>query len=481
MMTKRSDIGLVGLGVMGRNFALNMAEHGFSVVGYDRDPSKIEALESEAGDMPVRAARDTGQFEEMLRSPKAVMMLVPAGEPVDNVIHDILPTLTAGDMVIDGGNSHFTDTNVRGVKLAERGVHFFGVGISGGESGARYGPSIMPGGPHEAYERIRPIFEAVAAHVDDEPCVAYLGPGSTGHYVKMVHNGIEYGFMQLIAETYHLLAKGLNCSDDELSEIYASWNDSELSSFLLEITARIFREVDDRTGRRLIDVILDEARQKGTGLWTSESALELQVPVPNINAGVEARDLSAYKALRSEEAKRLHGPSGESAGDKSVAIEDLRQALCAAMVLTYAQGFALLARASSEYAYDLNLGQVASIWRGGCIIRSALLKDIMAAYEQKADLPHLLVDEKLADIVVRHQEGLRSAVGIASRIGIPMPGMMAALAYFDSLRHVWLPANLIQAQRDYFGSHTYERVDQKGTFHTKWSRKGGVSETVQTA
>ncbi len=481
MSSEQSEIGLVGLGVMGRNLVLNMAEHGFSVTGYDKDSGKIKALEEEAQGLPVQTAKRADDFETLLRSPKVVMMLVPAGEPVDSVISDVLPVLAAGDIIIDGGNSHFVDTDTRAEQLAEQGIHFFGVGISGGERGARHGPSIMPGGPREAYDRIRPIFDAAAAHVDNEACVTYLGPGSAGHYVKMVHNGIEYGVMQLIAETYHLLAKGLGCSDEELSDIYARWNDGDLSSFLVEITADIFREVDETTGKRLIDVILDEAKQKGTGMWSSESALQLHVPVPNINAGVEARDISVYKGLRREESERLSGPASVLSGDKGKVIEDARKALHAAMVLTYAQGFALLARASGEYEYDLDLKEVAAIWRGGCIIRSALLHDIMAAYERRADLPHLLADEQLADIVGRHQTGLRSVTSIASQLGIPMPGMMAALAYFDSLRHAWLPANLIQAQRDYFGSHTYERVDQKGTFHTKWAGKEAIGESIQTA
>ena len=478
--TTQSDMGMVGLGVMGRNLVLNIAEHGFSVVGYDKDPEKVEALRKEAGGLPVKAAQQPAEFERMLRSPRVLMMLVPAGAPVDSVISDVLPALAAGDIIIDGGNSHFTDTNVRAEKLANRGIHFFGVGISGGERGARYGPSIMPGGPRETYDHIRPILEAAAAHVQDQPCVAYLGPGSAGHYVKMVHNGIEYGLMQLIAETYHLLAKALGCSDDELSEIYGHWNEGELASFLVEITANIFREVDENTGRRLIDVILDEAKQKGTGMWSSESALGLHVPVPNINAGVEARDISVYKGLRRQESERLTGPAETSASDKKAMIESARQALYAATVQTYAQGFALMSRASQEYQYDLDLGAVAAIWRDGCIIRSALLQDIMSAYERRADLPHLLADEKIGGLVTGHQEGLRSFVQFASQRGIPVPGMMAALAYFDSLRHAWLPANLIQAQRDYFGSHTYERIDRKGTFHTQWSRKE-TSESVQTA
>ena len=480
MNKERSDIGLVGLGVMGRNLVLNIAERGFSVAGYDKDPEKIDALEKEAKGLPVRAVKRAADFGRVLQSPKVVMMLVPAGEPVDDVISDILPSLTTGDIVIDGGNSHFTDTNVRADKLGRRGIHFFGVGISGGERGARHGPSIMPGGPQEAYNHIRPILEAAAAHVEDQPCVAYLGPGSAGHYVKMVHNGIEYGLMQLIAESYHLMAKGLGCSDDELSEIYANWNKGELSGFLVEITANIFQEVDEETGRRLIEVILDEARQKGTGMWSSESALDLHVPVPNINAGVEARDLSVYKGLRREESERLSDPAEPPTPDKRAMIEHIQQALYAATVLTYSQGFALLSRASEEYEYGLDLDTVAAIWRDGCIIRSTLLQNIMDAYEHRADLPHLLADEKIGGLVTGHQEGLRSAVQFATQCGIPAPGMMAALAYFDSLRHAWLPANLIQAQRDYFGSHSYERIDRKGTFHTKWSQKGS-SESVQTA
>jgi 6-phosphogluconate dehydrogenase len=389
--------------------------------------------------------------------------------PVDAVIRDLLPHLQPGDLIIDGGNSHFDDTDLRGKMLAEKGLHFLGVGISGGESGARHGPSIMPGGPREAYERVRPIFEAVAAKVNGEPCVTYLGPGSAGHYVKMVHNGIEYGLMQLIAESYDLMTRGLGLSDDELHDVYARWNETELNGFLIEITAQIFRQVDEKTGRRLVDVILDEARQKGTGKWTSQDGMELQAPTPTIDAAVAARDLSTYKTERETASRLLGGPSPSFQGERGAFLEQLRSALYAAMILTYAQGMALLRVASQSYGYGLDLEAVARIWRGGCIIRAALLEPIRAAYRARPDLANLLLDPDLSAELVRRQGDLRAIVSHAAGLGIPAPGLMASLAYLDGYRSAWLPANLIQAQRDYFGAHTYERVDARGVFHTRWS------------
>jgi 6-phosphogluconate dehydrogenase len=389
--------------------------------------------------------------------------------PVDAVIRDLLPHLQPGDLIIDGGNSHFDDTDLRGKMLAEKGLHFLGVGISGGESGARHGPSIMPGGPREAYERVRPIFEAVAAKVNGEPCVTYLGPGSAGHYVKMVHNGIEYGLMQLIAESYDLMKRGLGLSDDELHDVYARWNETELNGFLIEITAQIFRQVDEKTGRRLVDVILDEARQKGTGKWTSQDGMELQAPTPTIDAAVAARDLSTYKTERETASRLLGGPSPSFQGERGAFLEQLRSALYAAMILTYAQGMALLRVASQSYGYGLDLEAVARIWRGGCIIRAALLEPIRAAYRARPDLANLLLDPDLSAELVRRQGDLRAIVSHAAGLGIPAPGLMASLAYLDGYRSAWLPANLIQAQRDYFGAHTYERVDARGVFHTRWS------------
>jgi 6-phosphogluconate dehydrogenase len=462
------DIGMVGLGVMGRNFLLNMADHDFSVAGYDRDADKVAALRDEAGQRKVRGAADIKEFVGLLRTPRAVMLLVPAGAPVDAVIKELLPHLEKGDLIIDAGNSHFTDTDVRTQMLAARGLHFLGVGVSGGEEGARHGPSIMPGGAKDAYERVRPVFEAAAAQINGEPCVTWLGRGSAGHYVKMVHNGIEYGLMQLLAETYDLMKRGLGLSDDELHEFYAGWNHGELAGYLVEITAEIFSKPDEKTGRRLIDEILDVAKQKGTGTWTSESALELQVPIPTIDAAVAMRNLSGLEGERASAAAALPRSSRPFPGDRGVFLQQLGRALFAGTIITYAQGLALLSAASRKYAYDLDLSAVARIWRGGCIIRAAVLEHIREAYHNQHGLPNLLVDPELGKAVMAHQEDLRSVVVMAAHLGLPAPGLMSALGYLDAYRSAWLPANLIQAQRDYFGAHTYERIDAKGTFHTEW-------------
>ena len=468
-MQPKNQIGMVGLGVMGRNLLLNMADHGFAVAGFDIDAKKVSALRTEAASGDVRAAADLKEFVAALAVPRAVMMLVPAGRAVDGVLRDLLPHLAPGDLVIDGGNSYFKDTDVRAKALAEKGIAYLGVGISGGESGARHGPSLMPGGPPDAYERVRPIFEAVAARVGDEPCVAYLGPGSAGHYVKMVHNGIEYGLMQLISDTYDLMKRGLALDDDQLHEVYDRWNRGETAGFLMEITARIFLQVDERTGKRLIDVILDAAAQKGTGAWTSQNAAELQAPVPTIDMAVAMRSLSGRKAQRMEESKLLSGPAGTIEGDATTFIDRLGRALYASMIVTYAQGMDLLRVGSAEYGYGFRLEAVARIWRGGCIIRSAMLEDIRTAFCRQPDLVNLLQDARLAAEVSARQADLRAVVRTAADLGIAAPGLMSVLAYYDSYRSAWMPANLIQAQRDYFGAHTYERIDAKGAFHTRWS------------
>jgi len=471
MKKQNYDIGMVGLGVMGRNLLLNMADHGFSVAGYDKDLNRVGALRTEAEGQEVWGAESLAEFIDLLRRPRSVMMLVPAGAPVDSVIRDLLPHLDQGDLIVDGGNSHFSDTDLRQKTMADKGLHYLGVGISGGEAGARHGPSMMPGGPYEAYERVRPIFEAVAAHVNGDSCVTYLGPGSAGHYVKMVHNGIEYGLMQLIAETYDLMKRGLNLTDDELHDIYSQWNQTELQSYLLEITADIFSQLDKQTDKRLIDVILDEAKQKGTGMWTSQNAMELKQPTPTIDLAVAMRDLSMVKAQRETAAQLFEGPPHHFVGDRELFVSRLRQVLYAGMVITFAQGMALLQRASAAYEYHLPLADVARIWRGGCIIRAALLDDIRSAYLEQPDLPNLLFAPKMAQAVMDRQEDLRTMVHYATDLGLPTPGLMASLAYLDAFRSAWLPANLIQAQRDYFGAHTYERVDERGVFHTQWDHE----------
>ena len=468
MSGQRYEIGLVGLGVMGRNLLLNMADHGYAVAGFDKDPAKVKSLAAESAGRNIRGTKNIEEYLNLLKSPRAIIMLVPAGPPVDDVIRDLLPYLKATDILIDCGNSHFTDTNLRQKTLARAGIRLLGVGVSGGEHGARHGPSIMPGGQPEAYERVRPLFEAVAARVQEEPCVAYLGPASAGHFVKMVHNGIEYGLMELIAETYDLMKRGIGLNDDELAEIYERWNEHIFHSYLLEITAHIFRHVDEKTGKRLIDVILDEARQKGTGKWTSQTAMDLQVPVPVVDAAVSTRDISSYKAEREAASRALTGPSVAFQGKREVFIDGLERALQAAFIIIYAQGMAILRKASDAYGYNLNLAEVARIWRGGCIIRAAVLEDIRAGYQNRPDLPNLFMDPRLGQQVAACQHDLRGMVCSAANLGIPASGMMAALAYFDSYRSAWMPTSLIQAQRDYFGAHTYERVDEKGVFHTKW-------------
>ena len=470
MKNTEAEMGMIGLGVMGCNLVLNMADHGFAVAGYDRDPVKAAALNQAAGSRKVHGTADLPEFIAALRRPRAIMLLVPAGAPVDAVLEELLPHLEPGDLIIDAGNSHFKDTDARAPKLQAKGIQFLGVGVSGGEAGARHGPSIMPGGPREAYERVRPVLEAVAARVRGEPCVVWLGPGSAGHYVKMVHNGIEYGIMQLLAETYDFLKRVLGLNDDELGAAYARWNQGELNGYLVEITSAIFARSDAKTGRRLIDEILDVARQTGTGLWTSQSAMELQVPVPTIDLAVAMRDMSVFTKDREQAGTVYQRPIRPCPGDREPLLAQWGRALFTAIITIYAQGLALLGAASVKYGYGLDLAAVARIWRGGCIIRAAVLEDINAAYQTRPQLPDLLLDPRLALTVQEHQEDLRASVCQAVNAGVAVPGLMVSLGYLDALRSPWQPANLIQAQRDYFGSHTYERIDAQGTFHTDWEK-----------
>jgi 6-phosphogluconate dehydrogenase len=463
-----SVLGMVGLGVMGRNLVLNMADHGFAVAGFDLDADRVASLVREAAKRPVVGMRTPEELIGALQRPRTVMMLVPAGKPVDSVIHELIPHLDQGDLIVDGGNSYFKDTLVRARALESKHLFYLGVGISGGEEGARKGPSIMPGGPKEAYERIRPVFESVAAHVKGEPCVAWLGPGAAGHYVKMVHNGIEYAVMQLIAETYDVMKRGLGMSDAELHDTYSQWSSSEAESYLLEITAHIFAEIDPGTGKPLVEVVLDEAKQLGTGEWASQDALEIGVPTPSIDIAVAARHLSTLREQRERAADLFPCQPVQLERDRAATVRDLRDSFYAGMILCYAQGMAQLATASEHYGYGLDLETVARIWRGGCIIRAALLEDIAHAFRRNPGLVNLLADADVGSRVADRQPALRRAVCTGVEWGIPVPGLSAALAYFDSYRSAWLPANLVQAQRDYFGAHTYERVDEKGTFHTQW-------------
>lgn len=469
MKDESCDIGLVGLGVMGRNFVLNMADKGFSVGVYNRTKEKTQRfMEEDVEDRNIRAGYTLEEFVAELRRPRTVLISVPAGGAVDEVIGELISNLDPGDLIVDTGNSHFKETDRRYRSLSEKGMLFLGMGISGGESGARHGPSLMPGGSREGYERIRSITEAAAAQIDGAPCVTYLGPGSAGHYVKMVHNGIEYGIMQLIAESYDLMKRGMGLSAGQLHEIYSRWAAGELNSYLMEITADIFLRKDERTSDLLVDRILDQAKQKGTGKWTSMESLELQVPIPTIEMAVMMRDMSGYKDERVEASEVLHGPDQTGQIPNETFVNQTENALYAGILMSYAQGMALLRRASLTYDYGLDLEAVATIWRGGCIIRARLLEDIRGAYHSRPDLSNLLLDPRLGREVISRQSDLRSVVCAAAGLGIPVPGLAASLSYFDAYRSARLPANLTMAQRDYFGAHRYERIDAPGTFHTKW-------------
>lgn len=470
-MFQECDIGLIGLGVMGRNLVLNMTDHAFSVAVYNRTAEKTrEFMEKEAGGRNIRPGYTISEFLNLLHKPRAIIVLVSAGPPVDLVIKELLPYLDPGDLIIDGGNSHFIDTNRRAKALARKGLLFVGLGISGGEVGARYGPSLMPGGPRKGYDRVQPVLSGIAAKVNGEPCVAYMGATSAGHYVKMVHNGIEYGLMQLIAETYDLLKRGAGLTSGELAEVYAGWNQAELNSHLIEITASIFQYRDEQTGEPLIDLILDTAKQKGTGKWASWDAMDLMVPTPTIDIAVAMRGLSSHKVERQAASQVLRGPEISFSGDRQAFINKVKNALFASMIVTYAQGLAQLREASLVYNYGINLESVARVWRGGCIIRAAVLEDIQAAFQARSDLPNLLVDSHLGEEVMARQADWRDVVKAAVNWGIPTPGLMVSLAYVDGYRSERLPANLIQAQRDYFGAHTYERIDTEGSFHTDWHK-----------
>jgi 6-phosphogluconate dehydrogenase len=465
------DFGMIGLGTMGRNLLLNMGDHGVNGAGFDLDASKGQLLEQESKHNNLKGFSDIKQFVESLKTPRAIMMLVPAGKPVDDVIGNLLPLLAKGDILIDGGNSHFTDTNRRVDDLEEKGFHFFGMGISGGEEGARHGPSMMPGGDKQAYAVMKSILESIAAKVDGAPCVTYIGPGASGHFVKMVHNGIEYGIMQLIAETYEILKKGLKLDNAEIGQIFTKWNEGRLKSFLLEITKDIFKYKAPGADHLLLDDIKDEAKAKGTGKWTSQVAMDLQAPIPTIDTAVAMRDLSKYKQLRVEAAK-LYGTGNETLKvDKASFLVSLEQAFYFNMIISYAQGMHLLARASEEYKYNLKLGEIAKIWRGGCIIRSEFLNDIFNAYNKNPELAHLLLDKNVKELVADAVVGARAVVSASVAAGIAAPAYATSLSYFDAFTSARMPSNLTQAQRDYFGAHTYELIGKEGVFHTQWVPK----------
>jgi 6-phosphogluconate dehydrogenase len=460
-METNYSLGIIGLGVMGRSLAQNFTRHGYPPIGYDLAPHLPE-------DFKVKVAKSLEELVAALTPPRTLLMMVPAGAPVDAAIASLKPYIQKGDLIIDGGNSFFVDTERRVKELEQDGLQFIGMGVSGGESGALWGPSMMPGGSQEAWPRVRAMFEAIAAKAEDgEPCVAWMGSGGAGHYVKMVHNGIEYGDMQLIAEIYDLLHRGAGIPNTDLANIFGRWNSRELRSYLIEITAKILTRIDEETGKPLVDVILDEAAQKGTGKWTSQTALDTGAPIPTINAAVESRLISALKDERVIAAKVL-GSAGKFSGDKEALVATAEQALYASKITSYAQGLSLLKMASQEYDWNIDISQIVPVWRAGCIIRASLLSDITHAYRQNPNLHNLLMAEAFTKAVVSRQAAWREVVQTAVGLGIPMLATSASLAYFDAYRSEVLPANLTQAQRDYFGAHTYRRVDRQGTFHTKW-------------
>jgi 6-phosphogluconate dehydrogenase len=463
-------MGMVGLGVMGRNLSYNMADHGFSVAAWDAWPDAVDRFVREGEGMAVTGYKDMAAFCAALRKPRRIILLVKAGEVTDKTIDALSPLLDAGDILVDGGNEHFMVTERRSAALHAKGIRYFGMGVSGGEEGARHGPSMMPGGDRAAYEELRPVLEKIAATTDDGPCVTYCGPGGAGHYVKMVHNGIEYGDMQLIAEAYALL-KGLGGLENaELADTFAAWNEGELASFLIEITARIFRVKDDLAPGDLVDAVLDATAQKGTGKWTVQDAADLGRPIPTVATSVEARLLSSRQADRVRFAEVLQGPSPKAvpASEKKALIDDVRAALYAAKACSYAQGFDLLRGASDARSWDLNFSELARIWQAGCIIRARFLKRIKEAYQRDAKLPNLLMDAEFVQELAQRQTAWRRTLARAFEGGIPVLTSAASLSYYDSIRAARLPANLTQAQRDLFGSHTYKRRDRDGDFHSPW-------------
>ncbi|NIK69956.1 NADP-dependent phosphogluconate dehydrogenase [Paenibacillus sp. BK720] len=463
------QIGVAGLAVMGKNLALNIESKGFSVAVYNRSPEKTKELLAEAPGRNFVGTYSINEFVQSLEVPRKILIMVKAGKPTDDTINQLVPYLSPGDIIIDGGNAHYLDTQRRNRELEAQGIRFIGSGVSGGEEGALKGPSIMPGGQRDAYELVEPILTAISAKVNGDACSTYIGEGGAGHYVKMVHNGIEYGDMQLIGEAYHLLRDVLNVNADELHNIFSNWNKGELDSYLIEITSDIFSKKDPATGKPMVDVILDSAGQKGTGKWTSESALDLGVPLSIITESVFARFISAMKEERLAASKKLRGPAlRKHEGEADEFIEAVRQALYASKIASYAQGFAQMKVASEHFGWNLNYGNIAMIFRGGCIIRAGFLQNIKDAFDKDPALNNLFLDEYFGGVIDKYQEAWRKVVAIAVTRGIPVPAFSSALAYYDSYRTANLPANLLQAQRDYFGAHTFERVDQEGSFHFQW-------------
>ncbi|HHW84498.1 MAG TPA: NADP-dependent phosphogluconate dehydrogenase [Actinomycetales bacterium] len=474
--TATADIGVVGLAVMGSNLARNLARHGHAVAVYNRTYARTESMMAEHGDegnfVPNEDIKD---FVASLKTPRVAIIMVQAGRGTDAVIDQLADLMDEGDIIVDCGNANFHDTIRREAAIRERGLHFVGSGVSGGEEGALNGPSIMPGGTPESYERLGPMFESISAHVDGEPCCMHIGTDGAGHYVKMVHNGIEYADMQLIAEAYDLLREGLGAEPAEIGEIFAQWNETNLNSYLIEITAEVLRQVDAETGKALVDVIVDAAGQKGTGTWTAINALELGVPLTGITEAVFARALSSGRAQR-DASGPLEGHTEELVvEDRDAFIEDVRQALYASKIVAYSQGFVQIEAAAKEYGWDIDLGGLAKIWRGGCIIRAGFLNDITEAYRNNPNLPLLMAEDAFASKINETVPAWRRVVAMGATAGIPLPAFASSLAYFDGIRAERLPAALIQGQRDFFGAHTYKRIDKEGTFHTEWS--GDRTET----
>jgi len=477
----QADIGLIGLAVMGENLVLNMANHGYTVAVFNRSTDKVSAFVN--GRAAGKSIIGTFSYEELiskLKRPRRIMIMVKAGTPVDAVIEGLIPLLEPGDILIDGGNSFFPDTNRRTEALKESGLLFIGTGVSGGEEGALKGPSIMPGGNPDAWPSVKAIFQDIAAKVDDgSPCCDWVGDGGAGHYVKMIHNGIEYGDMQMICEAYAMLKQAGGCDAAALSEIFTKWNHGELNSYLIEITSEILAKKDDDTGKAMVDVILDTAGQKGTGKWTTQNALDLGIPLVTVAEATFARFMSALKDERVHASSKLTGPKTKYKGDLSALIEDVRQALYASKICSYAQGFQLMREAAQTYGWKLNYGSIALLWRNGCIIRAQFLGNIKQAFDVDPELPNLLLAPYFSSAIERSQAGWRRVVSLAAELGIPMPAFSSALSYYDSYRSAVLPANLLQAQRDYFGAHTYERIDRpRGEFHhTNWTGQGGTTSS----
>ena len=469
-MDTQYDFAMIGLGVMGSNLLYNMADNGFSVIGYDLDAKKCAALEESATKgTTVKGVNSLPEMVSALKKPRKILMLVPAGKPVDSVIQNLLPLVEEGDIIIDGGNSYFNDTLRRVEELKEKKMHFFGMGVSGGEAGARFGPSMMPGGDRETYEYLKPILESIAAKADGVPCVAFMGNGAAGHYVKMVHNGIEYAMMQMISEVYDYLHRGCGFSTEEIQQVFENWNNGQLKSFLISITGTVLKTIDEETGKPLVEVILDKAGSKGTGKWTSQESMNLPVAIPTIDAAVAARTISGYKEEREAVAKLFAEYERiVEDQDRELIITMLEDTLSFAFIIAYTQGLSMLSKASVELSMEIPLPSVIQVWKAGCIIRSELLVNFQKAFEQNNSLTNLLLDKGIATLLQEKETAVRKLLIQAIQARIPMPGIMSTVGYFDNYTSEKMPTNLIQAQRDFFGAHTYQRIDKPGIFHTEW-------------